>query len=376
MTYRTLARIIFLCACCIPQHDIYALEGDGLSYIPSVISDRNNYSTPSRFTLEPAYDFVSDTTDYEGPVANGEAVDSVKISRYEGAHLMGDLRVNDDVMINFGQWKREFANKRDQFSLVSRQAAIQYRLPWSWLGNSYALRLGWWSNQAGELLKSSYTRLEQIKITSLVVEQPVDQQQQLNFMVARDLDATRQLSAFVGIGQSRVNYKRITGTLVDEKDCEYRFELDKTAGRVEQQGRCGNLLSSITIMPNETSITNNLGFNPADDLQYRSLFFQLGVGYSWRTRYWQSRFGYYFQRFDRGRVDQRIKQSSGNNVEDNHSVSADIAYHFNRSVSVFWRGEYVTSRLLTMVPLSYNAYTAERFSEAGLFFTVGLRLSI
>ena len=376
MRLQASAKNLLLCVGILLSQRLYAMPGNGLIYIPLSVPKHTANHSRVRFSFEPAYDFVSDSADYEGPVKKGESADSVKISRYEGSHLIGDLQVNHDLLINVGQWRRNFANKRDTFSLMSRQIAFQYRLPWSWLGNTYALRLGGWSDRAEALYKSSYTHLDDFKITSLVVEQPSDQQQQMNFMVARDLGAARQLSAFIGLGRSRVDYQRITGTFVRPDGCEYRFQLEKTSGSVDQQGRCGHLLSNSTVMPNVVSITNNLGFNPEDDLSYRSLFFQWGVGYTWRSHYWQTRLGYYFQKFDRQGLDERIDQSGRDSVESNHSVSAEVTFHLNQSVSFFWQGEYVTSRLLTMVPFSYNPYTAERFSEAGLFFAVGLRLSL
>jgi hypothetical protein len=317
---------------------------------------------------------VLDTTDHEGPVKNGEPIDSKSIKRFEGFHIIGDLLIKDSLLINLGFWDRRLANKRDTLSFHTIQAAIQYKLPWKWFNNHYAIRFGWWKDMADVLTKSSFTHTDKYKITSLALNNPVDDQYQFNFLLTRPLGSGKQVTAFLGVGHSSVDYKSVEGKFTDKDDCDFEFELKKTQGVFNQIGQCNNILSRKITMPNSTSITNNLGFNPRDDIEYSSLFLQFGTNAEWKNGAWHTRLGYYFQRFYRNGIDQRVEQLGSQSTKNNHSLTAEVSYRFSRPLSFFFRGEYVTSRLLTMAPFIYNSYTADRFSKDGLFFSVGLRL--
>jgi hypothetical protein len=317
---------------------------------------------------------VLDTTDHEGPVKNRESIDSKSIKRYEGFHAIGDLLIKETLLINLGFWDRRLANKRDTLSFHTIQAAVQYKLPWNWLDNNYAIRFGWWRNMADELTKSSYTKANDYTITSLALNKAVDDQYQFNFLVTRPLSPGKQVTAFLGIGHSSVDYKSLAGEFTDKDGCDFEFELEKTQGVFNQIEQCNNILSRKITMPNTTSITNNLGFNPRDDIEYSSLFLQFGANAEWKKGYWHTKLGYYFQRFYRNGVDQRVEKLGSQSTKNNHSLTAEVSYRFSRPFSFFIRGEYVTSRLLTIAPFIYNSYTADRFSKDGLFFSVGLRL--
>jgi hypothetical protein len=354
---------------------IYAIPLNGLISIPSsTFSAKAQIYDEPALSLELGYDFVLDTADHEGPAKNEGSIDSESVKRYEGFHIVGDFLIQESLLVNLGFWDRHLANKRDLLDFYTVQAAVQYKLPWKWLNNNYAIRFGWWRDATDTLTKSSYTRTGDYKITSLVLNKPVDNQYQLNFLVSRPLSLGKQVTAFLGIGHSNVDYKSLQGEYTDKDDCEFDFKLEKTKGVINQIGRCKNIISRKITMPNATSITNNIGFNPKDDIKYSSIYFQVGAGAEWKKGLWHTKLGYYFQRFYRDGVDQRVEKLGGRSTQNNHSLTAEASYRFSRPFQIFLRGEYVSSRLLTMAPFIYNSYTADRFSKDGLFFSVGLKL--
>ena len=376
---RTARKIVCLCAILhislgISQ-TIHAMPLNGLISIPSrdFPAKGQIYDEPI-ISLESSYDFAPEAVDHEGPVKNGEQIETKRVKRYEGFHIIGDFLLQENLLINLGFWDRQIANKRDILDFYTIQAAVQYKLPWKWFDNNYAIRLGWWRNAADALTKSSFTRTDDYKFTSLVLNEPVDNQFQLNFLVSRPLSYGTKVTAFLGVGHSNVDYKSLQGEYADKDDCKFAFDLKQTKGVINQIGRCKSILSRKITMPNTTSIINNVGFNPKDDIKYSSIFLQIGAGAEWKKGLWYTKIGYYFQRFYRDNVDQRVERLGNQSTKNNHSLTAEVCYRFLRPFAVFLRGEYMSSRLLTTAPFIYNSYTADRFSKDGLFFSVGFKL--
>ncbi len=354
---------------------IHASPLDGFLSIPSIdLFGKPQFHNEFTFLLELSNDFVPDAVNYEGPVKSGKHKDAKSVKRYEGFHIIGDFLIQKNLLINLGFWDRQIANKRDISDFYTLQAAVQYKLPWKWLNNNYAIRLGWWRNKADTLTKSSYTHIEDYKITSLLLNKPTDNQYQLNFLVSRQLGYGKQITAYVGAGHSNVDYNSLQGEYTDKDNCDYKFELQQTNGSVNQIGQCNSVLSQETALPNTASIINNIGFDPKDDIKYSSVFLQIGAVAEWNKGLWHTKLGYYFQRFYRDNIDQQIERMGSQSTRNNHTLTAEIRYKFSRLFAVFLRGEYVSSRLLTIAPFTYNSYTADKFSEDGFFLSVGLNI--
>lgn len=354
---------------------VQAFPLNGLMSIPSSTfkTERPVYDDEI-LSLELGYDFVLDTTDHEGPPARDAQLNSESIKRFEGFHIVGDFLINDNLLINLGYWNRQLANKRDILDFYTLQASVQYELPWKWFRNSYAIRLGWWRDASDRLTKSSYTRIDDYKITSLELSEPVGNQLQLNLLMSRPVTPGKQITGFIGFGLSDVDYESLTGRFSDENNCEFAFELEKKNGVINQVGRCDNIISRKITMPNPESVENNIGSNPEDDFKYSSTFFQIGVGAEWKKGPWRTRLGYYFQKFYRNGVDQRVSTQGSQSVSSSHSFTAETSYRLIKSLGIFIRGEYVSNRLLTMAPFIYNSYTAERFTKDGLFISMGIKI--
>ncbi len=330
--------------------------------------------TTERLAIEAGYDVVPDETAHVGPVRDEPEPPPVAISRYQGNHVLGHLRIDEHWSLDGGYWNRAVANKRDRNDIESFQSAVQYLIPGSWLGNRFALRLGYWTNRAETLTKSSYTRVSDYTINSLAVVNPRDEQTQLNLIASRELSKALSVTGFIGVGSSAVSYDRVEGGFRDSDKCSFRFNIAKDQGTINQTERCGATLTSQTYMPTEESIVNNVGVNPRDALEYSSIYYQLGGNAMLRGKSWRAMLGYEFHAFRRDGVDDQVEALGRTPREHNHTVTIDLTYNLLRSLDVFARAEYMTNRLLPTVPFAYNPFTAERFAEAGLFFNVGLRV--
>ncbi|MGF1642391.1 MAG: hypothetical protein ACFCUJ_02035 [Thiotrichales bacterium] len=327
-----------------------------------------------RFTFEAAYDTVFDNVEHEGPPANGTPIQGESLPRYRGAHALGNLDLGGGVTLTAGLWDRDMANKRDRYQVQSVQAAIQYTLPYQWNGNRMALRFGYWRNDTDQLGKNSFTRIDDYKITSLAIVNPRDENLQFNFISTRELGRGFNASGYLGVGVSQIGYDRIEGVLRDKKNCDYRFDLERNSGVVTQMGRCGAIKSLQIEMPTETSIVSNIGINPREALEYDAVYYQAGIGMGYNTRRWETSVGYEIRQYHRPGIDAQVTRNGDTPYELNHNLTLDVGYGIGRATQLFGRAEYESSRLLSSVPFAYNAFTADRFTQPGLYFSFGLRM--
>ncbi len=228
-------------------------------------------------------------------------------------------------------------------------------------------------NRADVFEKNSYTRLNDFKFTSITVREPSDTETQLNLVGTLRVKRRLRASGFAGLGTSEVSFSRLDGRFT-RNDCAYSFAVSHFAGKLDQQGVCGNRVSLTVNMPNATSLENNIGFIPGDDLAYRSIYWQAGLGLEYRTGRWSHRLGYYLQHFERADIDKRARSFGRHPQATNHSLALLTEFALTRNLSATFSAEYVTNRLLNRIPFMYNSYTAGSFDRSGLFFMTGLRV--
>jgi hypothetical protein len=351
-------------------YSIQAMPLDGLLFIDPITKAHSVAS------IEGGYDFTNDTVDYSPNKSDGGYLAPVDRQRYEGSHIAGKLNLNPYVTVDGMLWRRKIVSLRDSYDLTSYQAAIQYTLPTEWREHRFAIRAGLWSNTSSILEKNSYTRYQDYLFTSASLHDPEDQQAQLNLIVSRPFFPGFSGSFFTGVGLSRVNFGWLEGEIKSKEGCRYHFQLIDDVGEIDQLGLCGSVTRLKMRLPTDEAIKNNLGSNPATELSYNATFWQIGGNLLWQRGRWQTHTGYYYQQFDRGSLDERIRELGLTSHTSSHTIQTRIEYLLGKQLGIFLRGEYMSNRLLNMIPFTYNSYTADKFGKSGLLFSTGLRLTL
>lgn len=333
-------------------------------------------SSPKKFSIQTGYDFTNDTVSYSPNLTEGGYADPIEAKRYEGGHFLGTAQINSNWIFEGALWKRQVFSMRDQYDITSSSGALQYNLPFSWNGYQFALRTSIWNNFADTLDKNSYTRYQGYLFTSAKVHEPEDLQTQVNFVVSRDFKRRLSASLFTGVGQSKVGFSWLEGEARTNNNCQYRFVLLEGYGQVDQLGQCGNVKKMKIKLPSKEAIVTNIGFDPNEDLQYDSIYWQIGGNILWSNKRWIFSLGYYFQEYDRRRLDARIKQLGHTTHTTNHTAGFDLSYALSKHTTIYFRSEYMSNRLINLVPFAYNSYTAEKFGKDGLLYSGGLKLSL
>ncbi len=322
--------------------------------------------------VEISQDFTTDKVDYAPNTSDGGQAQPESRLRYLGQHIGVRLGITPQITVDGGLWKRQVTSLRDSYSLDSFHGAIQYNFNRKIVKTSFALRLGAWRNSADVFDKNSYTRQGEYLFTSASVVNPNDLQTQVNLIGARKFNSEIQGSLFTGVGISTVDFEALSASFRSDEGCNYRFDYRQGSAEINQLGRCGSTTRFRMVLPNQEVIKDELGISPEDELGYTSRYWQLGGSVQWQRAEWQTRLGYLYQKFDRGALDDLIRQRGDQVSTTSHNLQGEVRFQFSRHLGFFFRSEYMSNRLLDMVPFTYNAYTANKFGKSGLLFNSGV----
>ena len=343
--------------------------------LDNFLSAHSGLQGDHRIQLEVSRDFATDEVAFSPNTDDGAHLPPRDRKRYLGQHLLLRASISPNLTLDAGLWERQLTSLRDSYALDTFHTALQFRLPFTLDAIHFAVRAGVWRNSADTLHKNSYTRRDGYLFTSASVEQPSDLQTQINMIGSRMLSSGLEGSLFAGLGRSRVDFDSLSAIFRSDQDCRYRFDYEPGRAEVSQLDRCGSFIRFHMVLPNEDVIEDELGVSPRNELSYKSSYWQLGGSLKWQKSGWMTRVGYYYQRFDRGALDDLIRSRGDTPSTTIHNLQTDVSYHFSKRLGVFFRSEYMSNRLIDMVPFTYNAYTASKFGKSGLLFNSGLIVS-
>jgi hypothetical protein len=316
--------------------------------------------------IEVGGDFVNDTVDVFGVRDEKDAANGV--GDYTGGHLRLGWQFTDRLWLEGSAWQRQVTYGLDKPEIESFAVATQYRFfDQPSVGSPQpdaAIRFSYWMNRADEIKRSSPVASNDpflALLQSSQVSSARDDQQQVDLLLAWAIKSNLSATFFAGVGQGKVSIGGISG----------RYENIS----VRNAGGCSNsfLLSA---GQSETLLPSGLATLVVDqDVCYDHSYAQLGTNIQWMPfQDLTLRAGYVFQKIDRQRVDDRIRQDGDKPITEGHTLIGEAAYRFAKFGQVFVRGQLMSGPFLGEIPFLYNRITAPRFDKEYGFVTVGLIL--
>jgi hypothetical protein len=311
--------------------------------------------------LEIGYDVVNSTLDVFGVRAKDPVYGGTNVGDYNGFHLRGGYGLTDRLWVDGGLWRRNIAYRGETENITSWQTAVQYRLTdKNRQEGQYAVRLGIWGNNAPVVNKASPTVLPGINLQSVSVNKPQDFQMQADLIGSWPFNEHTVVSAFTGIGVSRITVGALTGKV---NGCDYNITSNALGTYANLNAPCGNILSASLSSPSTL----------AQWLSYNTRYYQFGGNAQWEREKWQVNVGYQYQYLNRNEIDAAIVQRGGVAYKSNHVVIAEIARKYNKELTLFVRGQVMSNQFVGELPFSYNSVTANKFGQLYGFATFGAR---
>jgi hypothetical protein len=320
-------------------------------------------------SLELGADRVNDKLDVFGLRSSDPRYAGTQIGDYQGRHLRASVELGD-WRLEGSTWQRALQDRADVHHFRSWELAGQYRLGSADDGRRHwALRASAWGNQAGELVRSTNTRLNTLgldtQVSAVQIQQPRDRQSQLDLIFSQQWRA-HTFSAFAGAGQSRVDNQGITGTS-RTGNCPYQLRFGATELVATPTGSCASTGLIITV---ENRV---LPYDALGETRYGARFLHLGGSHRWQGEFWGTRLGYEYQRWQRERIDALIEQRGGTAYTTNHTLVVELSARLAPSVSAVLRAQAMRHQFVGELPLAYTTLSANRFGKTYGFATAAVQ---
>lgn len=325
---------------------------------------------PGSVKIEAGYDLMNGTVDVFNFRDDHDDFAGTNVGDYHGGHVLAGVAVTPNLWIDGGLWKRKIDYRQDEAKIESWQLAAQYKLFDALAYRpAVAVRVGAWGNRADSLSKSTPTRFQGVDVSSVNVDSPKDQQYQLDLIATWPVAKSTEVSAFAGVGSSRVRIGDVNGVVV-QGGCSYNVAFGRSVVAGALARPCGGVTEASFSAP-----TSALGVNIYDEAEYKARFAHVGFSAAWQSGAWQLRGGYQFQVQRRDDVDDLIEARGGSASKNNHVLVGEVVYQLTSNVALFGRGQYMQHQFTGEIPFAYNTLTAHRFKERYGIVTTGVMVS-
>lgn len=313
---------------------------------------------------------VGDSVGYSPNLPQGGHADPVEHSRFDENTAKITVHRGQKLSLHATVGQRQFTSLRDNFEFNAIGAGLRYQLHTGSVGSTFFM-LDYDSNRAGQLNKNSYTTLNNQVVKSVAINGPSDSQWNLGFQHLKSIGNNANVSVFGSFGKTDTRHDGLTG-LLTRGNCNYSFDFGVNGGTVNQIDSCGNLSALSRTYPDDATVQQEFGVSPVLDLQNRSMFLRFGASASKSFNRWTLSADYYYQRYFRETLDDRILQAGGNVYDSNHTFTTSAGFQLTRDLSLTAKAEYHQHRYLDLVPVLYTRLTSERFSDDAVFVSLNL----
>jgi hypothetical protein len=316
---------------------------------------------PERFTLELSYDQANRQVDVFGLRAKSAAPGSVP-GDYSGGHARLQWVVAPGLTIDTSLWRRKIDYQSFSADIQTWQVAAQWHaVQADGLMPHLALRAGLWGNRADELQRATGVTIQGVRFTRSRLTDPRDRQSQFDVLATWPVAERWSLTTRLGVAFSETDF-RSAHAIAEQQGCAYSVAFTSTHVVAVCENARG--LTRLSV-PNDV-----YGVDVDKEARYRSRMLGAGLGVQWQGERWRWALGYGGTWISREDVDRIIEARGGTAYRSNHVVMAEAAWRWTDHVEPFIRGQVMSNQFNGESPVTYNTFTANRFSRPyGLLMT-------
>lgn len=304
------------------------------------------------------------------------------IGDYSGVHMRGGLALSRRLWLDGGALVRKITTPYDSGESVSLHGAAQFLVlqPLGWFP-AMALRLSAWGDSASEAVKGSPSSITlggtTVTADKVRVEQPWDEQVQLDLISTWHLTPSTRLSMFASYGKSSVYFDNLYVTTISANGLtatgQFLLKQTNTSGSTGIKGTCvsdcGQVLDFTMPAPADMQVPEGL------NIGYDSDYYQVGGMYGWMSPQWRARLGYRYIKLNRD-VDQAVTDMGKTVIDSNHFLTGEVGYKppfpLFEHAGLFVRGQVMMNQFVGEIPFSYNAFSSHKFDNRYGLITAGV----
>ncbi|MFK7890895.1 MAG: hypothetical protein AB8B63_08785, partial [Granulosicoccus sp.] len=334
---------------------------------------RKDTRLDSPLSLSFGIEGVWSAVDHEPHDNSGGFLPVEKLPRYKSSRLGLRWALTERFEIAADYANRSIISKRDQYALNSYQFTVFYHIPGAINKWAFTLGTGIGSNRTSNLTKTSYTSFDEYLVTRAQLIEPRDLQLQANIFASSKFYYNTDSIFYFGLGQAVSKNNGFKGIVRDTENCNYDFSLGNDSSAVSLSEPCGRVISFEQKFNDIDVFEKHYNLNTTDDVSGTTRYWQLGTQFTMRHKSNHLGFGYHYQRFFRGEIDERLSDRGGYPLIDNHTFSAWWHRKISRSWQVETGARYSRRPMLNRLFVLYTGFTNERFRQDAIIFRLTLR---
>ncbi|MEO5331364.1 MAG: hypothetical protein H7839_05020 [Magnetococcus sp. YQC-5] len=353
---------------------------------------------------EVGMDVMNSSVDIFKMRENKTNVGGSSIGDYTGGHVRGGLALTRRLWVDGAAWSRKITTPYDKGESLTLQGGAQFQVtqPFGWFP-AVALRMSAWRDSSSEAVKASPSSITMAGASTTAdkirVEQPYDEQVQLDLISTWQMSHNSTFSTFLSYGKSKVDFENLYVTNLKNVQVnswkgnangEFKVLMYEDGSKTGVQLTCMSANCSVSMGRENGDYLNATYPNSADlprlpvtsstvpeglNIGYDANYYQLGGMYSWYTPQWRTRLGYRYMKLNRD-LDPAVTQAGKALIDSNHFLSGEVGYKppfkMFEHIGLFVRGQLMMNQFVGELPFTYNLFSAHKFDSRYGLVTFGV----
>ena len=288
---------------------------------------------------------------------------------YHGGHVRGGFAPSPVWWLSAALWQRSVVSGGDNFRYDSWQLAAQYRVSegdgWR---PALGLRVSAWGDQASASNSSTPVSVPYLKLNTVSVTNPADQNLQVDVLSTWVLSSTRDVSVLLGGGSTQLSYGTLTASTTSG-GCNYQLQFigDTIFGTLANQCNAG-----VGVIQQFYASSASYGIQPSEELGWHGNFVHLGANTSWRNGPWKWSAGLLWTQVQRSGVDDILATRGQVAYTQNTDALVQGQYRLSEHLQATGSLQVSSNLFLSDIPVTYNSSTAKRFESNYSLVSIGL----
>ena len=317
---------------------------------------------------------VAGTVSYSPNLPSGGYAPSNQRLRYANTaiSLVRSIGMNNQAFLNYSN--HQLTTRRDLVDVHMFSADFKRKLNIRATYGVATIGAGLTYGFSNQIVKNSYTHLDKGIITSATIDRPESIDFRLVFGFSRFLTPAIWMTNSFNFGWQKTHFQSITGVGKTNPGCAVKFALQQSGGVLEQREPCGQVQAFKQVFPDNNALLDSIGFIPSKEIQFESVYlrhhFALSASLNEKSTLSTS---YSFALTARDDIDDNSFGYEHTPINHSHTLGLDINYRATQKLNAHMGIAYRVAPLLTEVPILYTRYTAHRFQDQSVSFSVSVQ---
>lgn len=296
-----------------------------------------------------------------------------KKTQYKAPQIQLKYYAHELIWFNVDWLSREATVANAKASIDTLAVGAQMRFTDEGEKIQFGAKVSYWTNKAGTI-KQNYKLISNSQGDQVSIKNPNDEQYQLDLIGGYDISQQQHINLFAGVGKSVVSFDKISANS-NISGCDYDIQFSKTGYSGNRTSLMSQCTGNVILNSVESDYKSN-DINPYKALEYKAMFYQLGINWQWQSEHWQLMGGYLANYSKRKKIDDYISSRKKTSYSLNQQVAGKVSYLINSNFAVYFSGQLFNRQFLNEMPMLYNGVSSNKFNYRYGLVSLGMQFTL